>query len=179
MATLFFTWALRENMKVHFEFLDNSVPFGVRPRTAAFGWNGEMNVLDVKCLIDVDRYRHIDVNAKSPDRVYRDGGRPLDAANMHFLIECATRLPALNFADRDSGRVYARFERGRAVWADAARLASALEGAELRAAFDAIAPGLNPRAIPGSESTPVARVLDPARFHTLGDWGSALRAPSL
>ena len=33
---------------VHYEFLDNDVPEGERPRTAAFGANGEMNVLDIE-----------------------------------------------------------------------------------------------------------------------------------
>ena len=45
MPELFFTWALRDDKEVHYEFLDNTVPYGERPRTAAFGWNGELNVL--------------------------------------------------------------------------------------------------------------------------------------
>ena len=36
MPNLFFTWALRTRKLVHFEFLDNSVRFGERPRTIAF-----------------------------------------------------------------------------------------------------------------------------------------------
>ena len=74
MPRLFFTWALRADKAVHYEFLDNSVPEGQRPRTVAFGWNGEMNVLDVKCLLDVERYRKINVAAKSPADVYPDAG---------------------------------------------------------------------------------------------------------
>ena len=46
---------------MHFEFLDNSVRLGERPRTVAFGWNDELNVLDVKCLLDVERFRRVDV----------------------------------------------------------------------------------------------------------------------
>ncbi|MCG8548439.1 MAG: hypothetical protein MJE12_29920, partial [Alphaproteobacteria bacterium] len=55
MPELFFNWALKSRKRVHYEFLDNSVADGARPRTVAFGWNGAMNILDVKCLIDVDR----------------------------------------------------------------------------------------------------------------------------
>jgi len=70
MPEVFFTWALAVDKKVHYEFLDNGVALGERPRTVAFGWNGEMNVLDVKGLLDVDRYRKINVNARSADEVY-------------------------------------------------------------------------------------------------------------
>ena len=70
MPDLFFTWALRGDKKVHYEFLDNSVPEGERPRTVAFGWNGDMTLLDVKSFIDVDRYKHIDIDAMSPEDVY-------------------------------------------------------------------------------------------------------------
>ena len=76
MPRLFFTWALRADKTVHYEFLDNSVPEGQRPRTVAFGWNGEMNILDVKCLLDVERYRKIDVQGKSPAEVYPDARTP-------------------------------------------------------------------------------------------------------
>src|SRR5438477_70648 len=50
MPELFFTWVSRVDKHVHFEFLDNSVNFGERPRTVAFGWNSVLNVLDVKCM---------------------------------------------------------------------------------------------------------------------------------
>ena len=42
------------------------------PRSIAFGWNGEMNVLDVKCMLDVERYRKINVNAQRTEDVYPD-----------------------------------------------------------------------------------------------------------
>ena len=48
MPQLFFTWIQRTDKQLHFEFLDNSVQLGERPRTIAFGWNDTLNVLDVK-----------------------------------------------------------------------------------------------------------------------------------
>src|SRR5207344_3635813 len=57
MPELFFTWALDARRRVHYEFLDNSVPAGHRPLTVAFGWNGEMTILDPKRMLDVDRFR--------------------------------------------------------------------------------------------------------------------------
>jgi len=41
--------------RVHFEFLDNTVQLGERPRTVAFGSNDAMYVLNVKCMLDVER----------------------------------------------------------------------------------------------------------------------------
>jgi len=39
MPRLFFTWALRSDKTVHYEFLDNSVDKGARPRTVAYGFS--------------------------------------------------------------------------------------------------------------------------------------------
>ena len=64
---LFFTWALKADKRVHYEFLDNSVT-GAAPRTMAFGVNGVMTILDLKSLLDVDRYRKINVDATGPRR---------------------------------------------------------------------------------------------------------------
>ncbi|MGH8738206.1 MAG: hypothetical protein ACREVC_12685, partial [Burkholderiales bacterium] len=113
MPELFFTWALARGKRVHYEFLDNSVAAGERPRSAAFGRDGELNVLEVKCMLDVVRYARIDVDATSPEEVYRDRAAMAAEASTGFLAQCARRLPALNFAARDSGRIYLRIEAGR------------------------------------------------------------------
>jgi hypothetical protein len=57
MPEIFFTWALRADKQVHCEFLDNTVPFGTRPRTIAFGWNGELNVHDVHAMLNLQSAR--------------------------------------------------------------------------------------------------------------------------
>ena len=79
MSQLFFQWALSKGKDVHFEFLDNSVPKGQRPRTIASGWNGAMNVYDVGGLLNIERFQRIDIAAKGPDGLYRGtvggGGR--------------------------------------------------------------------------------------------------------
>lgn len=137
---LFFTWALRRDKATHYEFLDNTVPAGERPRTAAFGENGELNVLDVKCMLDIVRYGKINVDAKSPDQVYRVRDAMTAADNTGFLVQCARRLPALNFADPRSGRIYARVESGRLAWTDPDLLRRALQDAETRAGILAVAP---------------------------------------
>lgn len=177
MPELFFTWALRAGKRVHYEFLDNSVPLGELPRTAAFGWNGEMNILDVKCMLDVDRYRKINIDAAGPQSVYP--GREAMAAenNTQFLTRCARGLPAVNFAHYASGRVYARLEAGRLAWIDPEALESAIQDRDTRAGLAAVAPAALHG--PGSgEGSPVRRgeALQAERFHTLGRWGSADRS---
>jgi len=140
MPELFFTWALRGDKRVHYEFLDNSVPAGERPKSAAFGADGELNVLDVGRMLDVARFARINVDATSPQQVYRDRAAMAAGNSTGFLATCARRLPALNFVARDSGRVYLRIEAGRPAWIEPAALAAALEDAETRAGILALAP---------------------------------------
>jgi hypothetical protein len=175
MPELFFTWALRPGKLVHYEFLDNGVPLGERPRTVAFGWNGEMNVLDVKCMLDVDRYRRINVNAADARAVYPGGEAMAAENNTGFLARCARELAALNFAHRDTGRIYARVERGRLAWSDPEALGHALQDGDTRAGLAALAPAL----VRGPGRTAAGRerrnvFLEARRFHTLGQWGGAL-----
>ena len=172
MPRLFFTWAAKTDKSVHYEFLDNSVPEGLRPRTVAFGWNGEMNILDVKCLLDVERYKNINIEAKDPDGVYPDAKTMAPEANTGFLKECARRIPAINFVDRETGLVYARMESGKMRWADPAALAKAMEDAETRAVLLALAA----RSIRGGDiPAGVPTRLDPDSVHTLGQWAAGPR----
>ena len=97
MPELFFTWVQRADKRVHFEFLDNEVPAGERPRTVAFGWNDRMTIFDKEPLLDIERFRRIDVDAKSPDALF-PAGTPLAAElNRGFLDECVRRLPQVDF----------------------------------------------------------------------------------
>jgi hypothetical protein len=176
MPNLFFTWALRTNKSVHYEFLDNSVPFGEQPRTVAFGWNGEMNILDVKAMLDVSRYRKIDVNATSPERVYPDRQTMAAENNTQFLVQCARQLPAVNFADPDTGRIYARLKLGQLVWTDPEALEQPIRDAETRAGLLSVAPGILTdtfRSEDGPEQP--AEMLQAEQFHTLGQWGGRFR----
>jgi hypothetical protein len=66
IPALFFTWALRKDKIVYYEFLDNSVAYGDKPRTIAFGVNGELNILEFKCMFDIERYTKINIDAHDP-----------------------------------------------------------------------------------------------------------------
>src|SRR2546423_5048946 len=85
MPRLFFTWTQRADKRVHFEFLDNDVPAGQKPLTAAFGWNERLVVLDIEVLLDIERFRRVDIDAKSPQALFRDAAALSAAKNAQFL----------------------------------------------------------------------------------------------
>ncbi|NNE21004.1 MAG: hypothetical protein HKN11_00195 [Rhizobiales bacterium] len=166
MPDLFFTWALRADKRVHFEFLDNSVPIGELPRTVAFGWNDEINILDVSRMIDVDRFRKININADSPREVYAEGtDEPAD--NIAFLKQCAERLPVVNFADWQTGQPYARLEGGMQTWCGKKLLKQAQADTVTRAGLDALGVCIDDVACTSSDAP---ACLLPEKTHTLGAW---------
>ncbi|MBY0298530.1 MAG: zeta toxin family protein [Methylobacterium sp.] len=168
MPRLFFTWALKDDKRVHAEFLDNSVPEGCRPRTVAFGWNGEITIFDLRPILDVDRFRKINVNAGTPQEVYPGPAQMAPARNTEFLRQCARRMRVIRFADPATGRVYARLDGGTLRCLDAALFTAALDDPETQAAFAAIA---GPREVAQALAAPgEPEVLDPADTHTLGEW---------
>jgi hypothetical protein len=171
MPDLFFTWALRTNKRVHYEFLDNSVPHGERPRTVAFGWNREMTILDVNCLLDVERYKKINVNASCPDEVYPDSQAMAPENNTQFLLQCVRRLTSVSFARRETGRVYARIESGRPTWIDPEPLEEAMMDRNTQAGIMAVTPGVSFRSPISEEMSRPAESLEGDRMHILGQWG--------
>lgn len=134
---LFFLWALRRDKVVAFEFLDNTVPNGEVPRTIAFGGNDTMTVLDPAGLLDIERFRKINVYAETPEQVYA-GIDHTPARNVGFLRDCIRRLGRVRFAERGTGRVYACFERGKLIASDRAVLERVCENAIVRATCDAV-----------------------------------------
>jgi len=171
MPELFFTWVARRDKRVHFEFLDNSVRLPAHPRTVAFGWNDTMNILDVGCLLDVERYRRVDIGATGPDSLYPDAQRLDPAANAGFLRQCVERFPTVNFADQASGRIYLRVAGGAPACADRDTLAGALADADTRAALAHVLPGVRLAALPAFERTAWLDDIAGAPRSTLGEWG--------
>jgi hypothetical protein len=159
MPELFFTWIRRADKRVHFEFLDNTVTRGAPPRTAAFGWNEVMNILDVACLVDIERYQKIDVDAQDEGSLYRDP-RDLEVErNVGFLRRCLAEMRQTNFAEQDSGRIYLRVERGQVTHVDAPP----------ESTKDVLG-----KVLPGTSfvKSDAPRFLDAdERVHTVGAWG--------
>ena len=172
MSELFFTWALNVGKRVHYEFLDNSVAEGRRPRTVAYGWNQEMTILDIKSMLDIDRFRKINIHAQKAEDVYA-GKNMMSECNVEFLKRCARMIPIVNFADYETGQVYARLEHGKWSWRDERRFACALDDPDAGPGLEAVAPN-RPNSTAGTAAKPTALAIDKA--HTLGAWGETTRA---
>jgi hypothetical protein len=171
MPELFFTWALATGKRVHYEFLDNSVAEGRPPRTVAFGWNGEMTILDIKSMLDIERFRKINIRAQKPEEVYINENLAPEC-NVDFLKRCARWIPVINFADYETGQVYARLKHGKWAWRDEQRFADVLNDSDAKAGLLAIAP--NAYESTGGRGKPTNLAIDKA--HTLGAWGEAASA---
>jgi hypothetical protein len=173
MPEIFFTWALRADKEVHCEFLDNTVPFGTRPRTIAFGWNGELNVLDVGALLTMQGFRKVNVDARNPGELYDDRDALAPQNNTGFLVECARRLAIVNFADQTTGRIYLRMKDGSPLWADREALDAAMADPAARTGLLAVAPTIASGTIAAPEQPGyLAAHLGAERIHTLGRWGT-------
>jgi hypothetical protein len=169
---VFFTWVHRTDKRIQFEFLDNTVRLGERPRTVAFGDNDTFNVLNVKGTLDIERHSRLHVDALNAESLYADRALLQPERNVTFLKRCVASFRCVNFADQASGRIYLRIESGKPVATDRAGLEAAVLDADTLAGIRAVAAD----ALRGS--APVAdrvEYLDAATggglLPTLGQWG--------
>ena len=169
MPQLFFTWIEKSDKRVHFEFLDNTVALGEAPRTVAFGWNDAITVLDVKCMLDVMRYRRVDTNARSPGALFPDPSVLAAEKNTAFLRECVERFPEVNFADAATGRVYLHLSRGTTAWVDREGLQRAAADADTRAGLAAIG-ALDAKTAPSTPPPHLRDLVSAEHGHTVGQW---------
>lgn len=110
MPDLFFSWASAQDRWVHYEFLDNSVPKGETPRTVACGCNGSLVVTDIDRFCDIERFRHVNVDARSPGNVIE---QDLDIEQaMAIARRACAELMAVDFLVPGTMRVFARARNG-------------------------------------------------------------------
>jgi hypothetical protein len=172
---LFFTWVQRDDKQVHFEFLDNSVSQGEDPRTVAFGWNDVLNVLDIKCLLDVERYRKVNIDATAATELFASPPLLAPERNTGFLKDCVNRFREINFAHQSTGRVYLHIIADQVSWVDPHALAQAIEDADTRAALHAVIPAaFDPSRPAPSRAQFLARS---EQRKTVGRWGSPDSSP--
>jgi len=167
IPVLLFTWALRRDKTVYYEFLDNSVAHRQTPKTIAFGLNEEMYIVDFKCMLDIVRYTRINIEAANPDEVYPPTEQMLPEANTAFVVDCAQKIPRINFVERDSGLVYACMESGRMQWVDHERLKRVIADRDTHAGLLAMVPSLLDELDQVAEQT-ARPIPDEALRHTLG-----------
>jgi len=171
MPDLFFTWIRRTDKSVHFEFLDNSVRLGERPRTVAFGNNEVLNLLDVRSVLNIERFRRVNVAATSPELLYPDRSRLAPEHNTGFLQRCVERFRQVNFAEQATGRIYLSIEDGKAVARDREVLDRAAADADTRAAVSAAAPAALGDCSLIQRGGTLCEAGGGARMPTLGQWG--------
>jgi hypothetical protein len=173
MPDVFFTWVRRSDKRIQFEFLDNTVRLGQRPRTVAFGDNDTFNVLDVKATLDIKRYARIDVDAAAPEFLYSDRGLLAPDRNVDFLKRCVASFRWVNFADQASGRVYLRVEGGTPLVQDRAAFAMAALVPDTLAGIRAVIPAALDGEVPDAQQVHYLRSQDGTRSPpTLGQWGT-------
>jgi len=169
---VFFTWVRRTDKRIQFEFLDNTVSLGERPRTVAFGDNETLNVLDIKSTLDIDRYARIDVDAAAADGLYPDPALLAAEKNLDFLRRCVKNFHWVNFAEQASGQVYLRIERGRPVQKERAVFDKAMDSPDALAAIRAVAPEAFNGNVPHVPRATFLKTKDgPGLPPTLGQWG--------
>lgn len=162
---LYFTWAARTDKRVNFEFLDNTVPAGDVPLTAAFGDHATLHLLDLRRMLDIERFHKINVAARTAAEVYPDVRTFAAVANTQFLRNCLKNIPRLVLAEQASGAVYGIVERGKWIQKDSAGLARAVTDPDTRAALEAL--GLND----ATNAFERKASLDPSDYPTIGRWG--------
>ena len=96
---------------------------------------------DCHGILDIDRHRKIDVDARSPSEVYRASEEKIASANTEFLRMCIANLPKIRFVDRDSRSVCAWLSNGSLERADHELLKKLLDDDNSGAAFDALCNG--------------------------------------
>jgi hypothetical protein len=169
MPDVFFTWASRSDKRLQFEFLDNTVHLGDRPRTIAFGDNSTFNVLDVSGVLNIERYGRIKIDARDPQSLYPSRQLLAPEKNCGFLGRCLKEFRHVSFADQATGRIYLHLEGGRPAWVDREPLHSACNDADVMASV---------RTVAASALGADVRLVDAARYlshhvvaPTLGEWG--------
>jgi hypothetical protein len=111
MPDLFFNWARRRGKWVSYEFLDNSVPRGSRPRSVAYGQNGWLVIRDLDKFCDIRRYQDIDVDATGPDGILPP---TLEARERFALVRRAlAELDEVKILAPGTERVFAQAQKGR------------------------------------------------------------------
>jgi hypothetical protein len=172
IPNVFFTWVRRADKRIQFEFLDNTVQLGQLPRTVAFGDNETFNVLDVKSMLDMERYARIDVDAAAAECLYSDGAQLAADRNLDFLEHCVESFRWVNFADQGSGRVYLRIESGKPMVKDRAAFELAVRAPDTLAAIRAVAPGAVADEVPEAKQAQYLRTPEGSgSLPTLGQWG--------
>lgn len=109
MPQLFFNWVKKDRHKMHFEFLDNSIPQGETPKSVAFGWNDRITILDLDCMRRMNVYRRINLGAKKSEDILLAA----DPASGDVVLDCIKKIRDVTFVDPVSLEILGHTRDGR------------------------------------------------------------------
>jgi len=112
MPKIFFKWLAYEKPLFKYEFLDNSVPKGTYPATIAYGTQKEINIVDIRGFINIERYQKINIKAQSPEQVYPESMVLSIENNIEFLRQIMEKIPTVNFVDQNPNAIYLSVRKG-------------------------------------------------------------------
>ncbi len=138
MSKIFFKWLAYEKPLYRYEFLNNDVPKGTYPKTIASGTRQEINILSASGFINIERFRKINIKAKSPQQVYPDQALMSVDNNTGFLQQIVKDIPTVNFIDRATNTAYFRVHNRACKVLDKAIFTEKLKDGETAKIFYAI-----------------------------------------
>ncbi len=145
MPKLLFKWLAYEKPRFIFKFLDNSVPKGSYPKLIARGTQGSMQIFEPASLIDIERFKRINILATTPEQVAATPDNLTVEKNLGFLLQCINRIEHIEFFDPDSMRPYLLIHSGKFEIADQQLFDLKLADQTLREILFELAPDLLPR----------------------------------
>jgi hypothetical protein len=128
-----------------------------------------MNILDLTCLLNIDRYRNINIDAQTPAAIYASPSSRYVAKNPEILKQCIRRIPMVVFAEKDTGKIYAEIVNGKLAYWNREVCEAAVRDDDTRAAFESVARPPQEDSSPSSLSH--GNRLNPHENLTLGQWG--------
>lgn len=142
MPRVLFRWIEDRNVDYRYYFLDNRVPKGQFPIFVASGDRQHMKIFDPECLVNINRYQKIKVDARCAEAVYPVGS-PMDTPNnISFLRECVRRIPMISLFDGQDGPGYLEARNGTFRILDQAAYEKAMTSERVAKIISEIAPDL-------------------------------------
>lgn len=142
MPKLLFKWLANEKPRYSFKFVDNSVPKGTVPTLIARGTQGWMQIFDPEPLINIERYKRINIHATAAEQVAAPPDDLKVEKNLGFLRQCIRRIENIEFVDSDSDHCYLSVRSGKFEIVDRQLFERKLCDQNLREIIFAIAPDL-------------------------------------
>ena len=127
-----------------------------------------MTILDVKLMIDIERYRKVNIEARQANQIFKPAEMDIKF-NVGYLKRCADQISQINFADQSTAHVYARIIEGKLIWCDCDYIENKTLQSGVKVALEAL--GYKPDSAKyENASAPQTIDIDHEKSFTLGRW---------